>query len=264
MKAKMEEIWGIITTAKEEGTGRVRSKLFMRLPSKKLYPDYYHIISQPIGLTRIRQFIEKGKYAGNPALFKADFLLMFDNAQQYNQPESQVFADAVALQQLFLQEYANKFEKPEPSPAPPQQEQQEQDEAPPTNPNEHDHPQNNSHQNETDPPHNEVTNGADAPDGQAQGISGAGTSDNGTSAKASVKERKSKREKKKRKTTKEGRGGSASAAAGSSSRRRRKRVPDEEEEEDKDKETEKQQQPKEKAEEEVILEEVVVEETEED
>jgi hypothetical protein len=111
----MEAILTIVIECKEEGTGRQRSKLFMRLPSKKLYPDYYQVIKNPIGLTRIRQFIEKGKYT-TPDIFRDDFMLLFDNAQQYNLPESEIVADALFLKTLFEQEYHERLEKPQPEP----------------------------------------------------------------------------------------------------------------------------------------------------
>ncbi len=50
MKAKFVQIWDKIMTCKDE-SGRVRSKLFVRLPSKKLYPDYYQVTATSIDRT---------------------------------------------------------------------------------------------------------------------------------------------------------------------------------------------------------------------
>lgn len=99
VQEKMKLIWEAIATSREAETGRQRSKLFMRLPSKKLYPDYYEIIRKPISLNNIKGNIEKGGYT--PQLFKEEFDRMFNNAQQYNIAGSEVFVDAVFLQKLF-------------------------------------------------------------------------------------------------------------------------------------------------------------------
>lgn len=107
MQEKMKRIWEAIATSREAETGRQRSKLFMRLPSKKLYPDYFEIIKRPISLNNIKSNIEKGGY--NPQLFKEEFNLIFDNAQHYNIPDSEVYHDAVFLQKLFNGHWDQNF-----------------------------------------------------------------------------------------------------------------------------------------------------------
>jgi hypothetical protein len=44
---KMLKIWDAVVTARDEETGELHSALFMSLPSKKLYPDYYELITRP-------------------------------------------------------------------------------------------------------------------------------------------------------------------------------------------------------------------------
>lgn len=104
---KMKRIWDAIATSREPETGRQRSKLFMRLPSKKLYPDYFEIIKKPISLNNIKANIEKSGYTAQ--LFKDEFNLIFDNAQHYNIPDSEVYQDAVFLQKLFAGHWEQNF-----------------------------------------------------------------------------------------------------------------------------------------------------------
>jgi SNF2 family DNA or RNA helicase len=96
---KLRAIWKTIKRAKDE-TGRLRSLIFMELPSKEEYPDYYLFIKKPICMNQI-----KNKEYSNPQEFYDEFMLMFRNAQDYNMPGSQVYTDAVTLQELFQQEY---------------------------------------------------------------------------------------------------------------------------------------------------------------
>lgn len=99
MQEKMKLIWDAIATSREAESGRQRSKLFLRLPSKKLYPDYYEVIKRPLSLNNIKTNIDKGSYTAE--LFKEEFNLIFDNAQLYNIPDCEVYQDAVFLQKLF-------------------------------------------------------------------------------------------------------------------------------------------------------------------
>lgn len=65
----------------------------MRLPSKRHYPDYYNIITQPICLDDIKKNIDADKY---PSLdeVRQDFELCFANAKRYNIKESPIWLDA--------------------------------------------------------------------------------------------------------------------------------------------------------------------------
>ena len=91
----------------EEGTGRVRSEIFEKLPSKKIFPDYYHIIKSPISFNEIRKRIRNGDYT-DLTQFKADFKLMFDNARTYNEETALVYEDANVLEQAFEEKYAEE------------------------------------------------------------------------------------------------------------------------------------------------------------
>lgn len=88
-------------TCTDPSTGRLRSALFLELPSAELYPDYYDIIKEPVALDTIRNRIEEGTISDITQL-KACFSTMVQNAKTYNLPGSIVIEDALALQGEFL------------------------------------------------------------------------------------------------------------------------------------------------------------------
>ncbi|KAL9560599.1 hypothetical protein PS6_000054 [Mucor atramentarius] len=71
--------------------------IFMELPSRSDYPDYYQIIRHPIALQEIKAKIDAHEYR-QLAQFKADIDLMASNAKKYNVKGSQVYEDAVKIQ----------------------------------------------------------------------------------------------------------------------------------------------------------------------
>jgi hypothetical protein len=72
--------------------------VFMKLPAKRQYPDYYKVIKNPTSLTKIKENLHKFKTVRS---FQNEFNLMWDNAMQYNLPESQIFTDAAKLKVLL-------------------------------------------------------------------------------------------------------------------------------------------------------------------
>ncbi|KAL1139328.1 hypothetical protein AAG570_006314 [Ranatra chinensis] len=82
--------------------GRQLSQIFLRLPSKVEYPDYYEVIKKPINLEQISQKLKTNLYEGLDDLF-SDCILMFDNACKYNEPDSQIYKDALTLQKVAMQ-----------------------------------------------------------------------------------------------------------------------------------------------------------------
>lgn len=81
---------------------RQLSLIFMKLPSKIEYPDYYEVIKRPIVLENIAQKLKGGQYESLDDIV-SDFVLMFDNACKYNEPDSQIYKDALMLQRVTLQ-----------------------------------------------------------------------------------------------------------------------------------------------------------------
>ncbi|KAJ2787761.1 ATP-dependent DNA helicase Snf21 [Coemansia interrupta] len=80
--------------------GHRRCDLFLELPSRRDYPDYYVIIRQPIAMKNIRRNVKGHKYA-NVADFHRDWKLMFNNARTYNEEGSMVYNDACQMQQTL-------------------------------------------------------------------------------------------------------------------------------------------------------------------
>jgi protein polybromo-1 len=66
------------------------------------YPDYYEVIKKPIDMQRISQRISQSQYENVEELV-SDFVLMFDNACKYNEPDSLIYKDALTLQRVCLE-----------------------------------------------------------------------------------------------------------------------------------------------------------------
>ncbi|ORZ14387.1 SNF2 family N-terminal domain-domain-containing protein [Lobosporangium transversale] len=84
------------TVVEEEGLRR-RCELFLHLPSKKEYPEYYQIITRPIAMDIIKKRMRSTHYK-SPAQFKEDVHLMFQNARTFNQEGSWVYVDSERLE----------------------------------------------------------------------------------------------------------------------------------------------------------------------
>ena len=80
--------------------GRRRADMFMVLPPKRQYPDYYRIIAKPIDLRTINSRLRSHRAYGRSDLVR-DVELLFHNATTYNEEGSQIFDDAVHLLGLF-------------------------------------------------------------------------------------------------------------------------------------------------------------------
>lgn len=78
-------------------SGRLIATDFLKLPTKKRYPDYYVTIKKPIALDQILDRIEKGEYEDTEML-KTDLTLMTSNAKKYNIKGSSIYEDAAAIQ----------------------------------------------------------------------------------------------------------------------------------------------------------------------
>ncbi|EAW09154.1 putative RSC complex subunit (RSC1) [Aspergillus clavatus NRRL 1] len=78
-------------------SGMLKVRHFERLPDKAMYPDYYVEIKDPIAIDIIKRKSKRKKYHSVDH-FMRDMDLMFNNAKAYNQPDSQIYKDAVDLQ----------------------------------------------------------------------------------------------------------------------------------------------------------------------
>ena len=71
----------------------------MKLPNIKEFPDYYEVIKKPVDLDRIGSKLRQNNYATLEEC-QSDLVLMFDNACKYNEPDSQIYKDALMLQNV--------------------------------------------------------------------------------------------------------------------------------------------------------------------
>ncbi len=78
---------------------------FVRLPSKRIYPDYYEEIKQPISFNVIKSKLNKRLYTSLNDLNR-DFNLLFTNAMQYNVEDSVIYNNAKQLMQAFIEKSA--------------------------------------------------------------------------------------------------------------------------------------------------------------
>lgn len=97
MIGKGLEILDGIQELRAETDGHSIADIFLKLPSKKLYADYYLIIKKPVSLNQIRKHLKQEKFA----TFE-DFLnqirLMCSNAKTYNEEGSWVWEDATTIE----------------------------------------------------------------------------------------------------------------------------------------------------------------------
>ncbi|KAI9444525.1 Bromodomain-containing protein [Lactarius indigo] len=110
--AKLEQVkeqglklWQTVKDAVDKD-GRSLSADFLRLPNKRMYPDYYTVIKKPIALDKIKSQLDIGEYTSLTAV-KSDLEQCFRNAKRYNLKESQIFNDAKSLHKLTSREYVS-------------------------------------------------------------------------------------------------------------------------------------------------------------
>lgn len=79
------------------GEARAHSMHFRTLPPRSEFPEYYQIIKKPIALNMIKKRIPQ--YTSADA-FLGDIGQMVSNARQFNDPNSQIVADADAMKTI--------------------------------------------------------------------------------------------------------------------------------------------------------------------
>jgi len=108
-RARFDTLYKAIKNFKDT-EGRIVCSLFVKLPSRKAYPDYYEVIKKPIDMNKINERIQSNYYQ-NSEQFELDCKLLFSNAQEYNIPGSQIYEDSVLLTKLFQTEFGKLKEK---------------------------------------------------------------------------------------------------------------------------------------------------------
>lgn len=101
LQEKMKQLYETLRDYKDP-KGRQLSLIFLRLPNTKEFPDYYEVIKKPIDFEKIGAKLKQGIYLNLDSCFE-DFVLMFDNACKFNEPDSQIYKDALTLNGLAKQ-----------------------------------------------------------------------------------------------------------------------------------------------------------------
>ncbi|TSV54868.1 Protein polybromo-1 [Bagarius yarrelli] len=101
LQQKLNELYEAMKNYTDK-RGRRLSTIFLRLPSRAELPDYYLAIKRPIDMERIKSHMLANKYQDVDALVE-DFVLMFNNACTYNEPESLIYKDALVLHKVLLE-----------------------------------------------------------------------------------------------------------------------------------------------------------------
>ena len=92
----------------DEG-GREIAAMFIDVPSRAMFPDYYDVVKKPIAIKTIEGRIKNRKYRMTPLVkcfhgMDDDIELLVANARAYNPPDSQVCADAAALRSCYTEQ----------------------------------------------------------------------------------------------------------------------------------------------------------------
>jgi ATP-dependent helicase STH1/SNF2 len=85
--------------------------LFLVLPDRQDYADYYRFIANPIAMDMIFARMNSPYYA-SVQHFQQDFELMFSNALQYNVEGSDVYQDAIVLRNVFRETLDRSLSRP--------------------------------------------------------------------------------------------------------------------------------------------------------
>uniref|UniRef100_A0AAV2M7A2 Protein polybromo-1 n=1 Tax=Knipowitschia caucasica TaxID=637954 RepID=A0AAV2M7A2_KNICA len=101
LQQKLHELYEAVKNYTDK-RGRRLSTIFLRLPSRSELPDYYIAIKRPMDMEKIRGHMLGNKYQDVDALVE-DFVLMFNNACTYNEPESLIYRDALVLHRVLLE-----------------------------------------------------------------------------------------------------------------------------------------------------------------
>ncbi|KAL6877166.1 Bromodomain-containing protein [Trichoderma novae-zelandiae] len=86
-----------------EENGEELAAGFQRIPNRRLLPDYFDIISEPVAFSTIRGKIQKKQYSAFPE-FVRDVAQICHNAQVYNRPSAPIFGAAERLREVFQEQ----------------------------------------------------------------------------------------------------------------------------------------------------------------
>lgn len=100
LTAQMEDVYSKVVDTVEEETGRKIIEIFLILPPKRKFQDYYLLMKNPVACETITKRMNNKVYQSFEQ-FQNDFRQMFANARVYNEEGSQVYLDACTLEEVF-------------------------------------------------------------------------------------------------------------------------------------------------------------------
>lgn len=90
--------------AHRERDGHDPSKLFHRKVNKRMVPDYYDVIKEPVALSTLKQKYTTKDYKSFSE-FVRDAALISHNAQTYNRPDAGAYQDALTVKGVFEKQF---------------------------------------------------------------------------------------------------------------------------------------------------------------
>ncbi|KAI4143340.1 MAG: hypothetical protein L6R39_004604 [Caloplaca ligustica] len=93
-----------------QSDGHDPSKVFHRKVNKRVLPDYYEVIKDPIALSTLKSKVQNREYGGF-AGFVRDCALIPHNAQTYNRPEAGAYQDALVIKGVMEKEFQQLAEE---------------------------------------------------------------------------------------------------------------------------------------------------------
>ncbi|KAJ4987285.1 chromatin structure-remodeling complex protein RSC2 [Stagonosporopsis vannaccii] len=111
MEARIKAIMKAIRKPRNQAN-KLMVSAFERVPDKAVMPEYHAEIRNPMAMDILKRKLKRKKYTSVDH-FMLDVELMFDNAKQYNEEESQIYKDAVHLQKEARKVAKAEKEKPD-------------------------------------------------------------------------------------------------------------------------------------------------------
>ncbi|ODA79740.1 hypothetical protein RJ55_05334 [Drechmeria coniospora] len=86
-----------------ESEGEELAAGFQRIPNRRVLPDYFEVIAEPVAFSTIRGKLQRKLYT-SVSEFVKDVAQICHNAQVYNRPSAPIFSAAVRLRDIFQEE----------------------------------------------------------------------------------------------------------------------------------------------------------------
>ncbi|KZV81764.1 hypothetical protein EXIGLDRAFT_685606, partial [Exidia glandulosa HHB12029] len=113
-KKAAEELIANLANTTSSGRGKRKlGEMFMLLPDRETWADYYKVVRRPRCFQGIQDNLAKGNYSSAHAVWE-DLNLIFDNALLYNEEQSQIAQDAVTLKKALSEAWLGHAVLPKP------------------------------------------------------------------------------------------------------------------------------------------------------